>query len=239
MRVAIVSDIHANRSAFEAVVKDIRQAAPDLVLHGGDLADGGSSPCEIIDQLRDLGWKGIVGNTDEMLYRPQSLDDFASKLPALSSMFAAIREMAAATRDALGAERLAWLSRLPTVMNLGPITLVHASPASLWNAPNPDDWDEALTNAYSCLEAPIVVYGHIHLPYVRKVAGRLIANSGSVGMPHDGDRRASYLLIENGIPVIRRVEYDLERELAALNASDLPHAEWVARTLRAAAPQAV
>lgn len=60
MRIAILSDIHGNRTAFEAVLADLRQTPPDLVLHGGDLADGGSSPVEIIDHLRELGWPGVA-----------------------------------------------------------------------------------------------------------------------------------------------------------------------------------
>ena len=62
MRIAIVSDIHGNRTAFEAVLSDPRQTAPDLILHGGDLADAGASPVEIVDRIRDLGWQGVVGN---------------------------------------------------------------------------------------------------------------------------------------------------------------------------------
>src|SRR6266478_3239047 len=73
MRIAIVSDIHGNRTAFEAVLADLRHTSPDLILHGGDLADGGASPVEIVDQIRELGWQGVVGNTDEMLFRPASL----------------------------------------------------------------------------------------------------------------------------------------------------------------------
>jgi len=59
---AIVSDIHGNRTALEAVVADLRQTSPDLILDGGDLADGGASPVEIVDCIRDLGWQGVVGN---------------------------------------------------------------------------------------------------------------------------------------------------------------------------------
>src|SRR5450755_4006512 len=104
MRIAIVSDIHGNRTAFEAVLADLRQTSPDLILHGGDLADAGASPVEIVDRIRDLGWQGVVGNTDEMLYRPESLTEFASHSPKLQSLWAAIGEMAAASREALGDE---------------------------------------------------------------------------------------------------------------------------------------
>src|SRR6266481_7603325 len=113
MRIAIVSDIHGNRTAFEAVLTDLRQTSPDLILHGGDLADAGSSPAEIVDRIRDLGWQGVVGNTDEMLFRPESLQEFASQSPKLQPLFAVIEEMAAATREALGEERLNWLRGLP------------------------------------------------------------------------------------------------------------------------------
>src|SRR5437016_14508321 len=96
-------------TAFEAVVTDLQQTSPDLILHGGDLADGGASPVEIVDRIRDLGWQGVVGNTDEMLFRPESLTEFAKQSPNLQSLFAAVEKMAVATREALGEERLAWL----------------------------------------------------------------------------------------------------------------------------------
>src|ERR1039457_4332163 len=88
MRIAIVSDIHGNRTAFEAVLTDLRQTSPDLILHGGDLADGGSSPVEIVDRIRDLGWLGVVGNTDEMLSMPETFEEFASQSPKLHTLSA-------------------------------------------------------------------------------------------------------------------------------------------------------
>ncbi len=107
MRIAILSDIHGNRTAFEAVLADLQQTSPDLILHGGDLADAGASPVEIVDRIRDLGWKGVLGNTDEMLFRPESLEEFASQSSAPPSLWTAIRQMAAATRTMLGEERIA------------------------------------------------------------------------------------------------------------------------------------
>src|SRR5437667_12802035 len=101
MRIAIVSDIHGNRTAFEAVLADLRQTSPDSILHGGDLADGGASPAEIVDRIRDLGWPGVLGNTDDMLARPESLREFATQSPKLQPLFAVIEEMAVATREAL------------------------------------------------------------------------------------------------------------------------------------------
>jgi predicted phosphodiesterase len=237
MRIAIVSDIHGNRAAFEAVLADLRQTSPDLILHGGDLPHGGASPAEIVDRIRDLGWQGVVGNTDEILFAPESLAEFASQLPHLQPLWTAIQEMAIATCETLGEERLAWLHDLPRVQIHGPMALVHASPESLWRAPAPEASDAELELVYSPLGQPIVIYGHIHRSYIRSVAGMTIANTGSVSLSYDGDHRAAYLLLDDFQPTIRRVEYDVDQELNALSACGLPHADWMARTLAAANPQ--
>jgi hypothetical protein len=97
-----------------------------------------------VDQIRDLGWPGVLGNTDEMLFAPESLTNFASHLPNLKPLWTAIEEMAIATREALGAERLAWLRTLPRIQTHGPMALVHASPGDLWRAPAPDAADAEL-----------------------------------------------------------------------------------------------
>jgi predicted phosphodiesterase len=237
MRIAIVSDIHGNLTAFEAVLADLRQTSPDLIFHGGDLADSGASPVEIVDRIRDLGWRGVVGNTDEMLFAPESLTEFASHSPKLQPMFAAIEEMAAATREALGEGRLAWLRSLPRVQMHGPMALVHASPESLWRAPAPEAGDAELESVYAPLGQPVAIYAHIHRSYIRNVSGLTVANTGSVSLSYDGDRRAAYLLLDDSRPSIRRVEYDVEREITALSACGLPHADWVANMLTTARPQ--
>lgn len=237
MRIAIVSDIHGNRTAFEAVLADLRETSPDSILHGGDLADSGSSPLEIVDRIRDLGWPGVVGNTDEMLFSPDSLTNFARQSPRLQPMFEAIEEMAAATRAALGEDRLAWLRGLPRVRVQGPIALVHASPESLWRAPAAEARDAELDSTYGPLGQPVAVYGHIHRSFIRRISRMTVANTGSVGLSYDGDRRAAYLLLDASEPAIRRVEYDVDRELKALSGCGLPHADWVARILESGRPQ--
>ncbi|MDQ6666025.1 MAG: metallophosphatase family protein, partial [Acidobacteriota bacterium] len=239
LRVAIVSDIHGNLTAFEAVLADLRQTSPDLIFHGGDLADSGSSPVQIVDHIRELGWQGVVGNTDEMLFRPDSLKEFANRSPALQSLFAATGEMAAATREALGEDRLAWLSGLPFTQMHGPMALVHASPESTWRAPMPDASDAELASIYGPLGRPVAVHGHIHRSYIRSVSELIVANTGSVSLSHDGDRRAAYLLLDDSKPAIRRVEYNVDREIQALSACGLPHADWVARMLDSGRPESL
>jgi putative phosphoesterase len=239
MRVAVLSDIHGNLTAFEAVLADIRQCSPDLVLHGGDLADGGSSPIEIVDRLRDLGWQGVMGNTDEMLVQPGSLEDFASQSLAPPALWAAVRQIASATRDRLGEERLAWLRELPRVKTQEGFALVHATPESCWRAPAEEETDAELETIYGSLGQPVVAFGHTHRPSIRSIAGRpgLLINTGSVGLSYDGDPRASYLILEESTPAIRRVEYNIEKELKALASCGLPGADWTAKMLHTSSPQ--
>src|SRR5260370_37197528 len=206
MLIAIVSVIHGNRTCFEAVLADLRQTSPDLILHGGDLADGGASPVEIVDRIRDLGWQGVVGNTDEMLFKPESLTEFAKQSPKLQPLFAAIEEMAVATRAALGQERLAWLRCLPRIQIHDPIALVHASPESLWRAPAPGATDGRFGSIYGPLRQPIVIYWHIHRSYIRSVSRMTVpgmsvpeiifANTGNVHLSYCGDCRPAYHLLE-------------------------------------------
>jgi predicted phosphodiesterase len=204
VRLAIVSDIHGNLTAFEAVLADLRLTAPDLIWHGGDLAHAGSSPAEVVDRLREIGWPGVLGNTDEMLFDSEPLQTFAGQSAAMAPLLPLIEEMASATNEALGAERLAWLRELPL----------------------------------SQVEGPLAVYGHVHRSYIRALGPLLtVANSGSVSLSHDGDPRASYLLIDDATPTIRRVEYDVDREITALSMRRFPHWEWTAKMLANARPQ--
>ncbi len=236
MRIAILSDMHDNLTAFEAVLKDLRASSPDMVLHGGDLVSGGSSPAEVVDRIRELGWQGVCGNTDESMARPETLEAFATESTAPPSLWSAVREMTDFTREALGDERVAWLGALPGVMIQPPIALLHGSPASAWRAAGVRAENAELESTYSPLGQPIVVYGHIHEPFVRKAGDLTVINTGSVSQSFDGDSRASYLLIDDGVPAIRRVEYDVDKEIQAIVASGLPHADWIVRTLRAARP---
>jgi predicted phosphodiesterase len=233
MRVAIVSDIHGNRRAFQAVLADLRQVTPDLVLHGGDLVSGGVHPADIIDQVRSLGWPGVRGNTDEMLWAPERLAELAAAQPKLAPLLARVQETISPTLASIGEERLRWLEGLPCLCSQPGFSLVHASPDDLWRAPMPNATEDELQSTYASLRAPIVVYGHIHRPYLRRLQGMTVANAGSVSQSYDGDTRASYLVIDGESITIRRVEYDVEGEAKELLRSGLPHAEWLARILLA------
>lgn len=232
MRLAIVSDVHGNLAALEAVVEDLRQVGPDLVVHGGDLVFNGPHPAECLDVIRELGWPGIAGNTDQALWTlPKTLSE---------SSVRAFEVIGAATSTMLGAERVAWLETLPLEWrDRERVALVHAVPGDTWKVVAPDASDAELRQVYGPLEADLAVYCHIHRPYVRTLGDFTVANSGSVGMPFDGDARAAYLLVEDGRPTVRRVAYDLERHIAGLERSGYPTSRWLIERARTASPAAL
>jgi putative phosphoesterase len=232
MRIAIISDVHGNLTALEAVMADLRQQKPDIIFHGGDLATAGCNPAEVIDLIADAGWAGVLGNTDEMLWDDGGLRAMAASAAKLKPLMATLEQFARTTRKMIGAQRIAWLKQLPPELRHEDLVLLHASPGNVWKAPMDTADDKVLAETYSCLKAKIVVYCHIHRPFVRKAGEITVCNCGSVGSPYDGDPRASYLMIDDGQPAIRRVEYDMEKEVGRLLASDYPQKEWIAALRR-------
>jgi putative phosphoesterase len=233
VRIAVVSDVHANLTALDAVIADLARAAPDLVVNGGDLLSGGSGPAEVIDRVRGLGWPGVRGNTDEMLWRRDRVEETlaAPHFASLKKMI--LTHVIPTTLEAIGDDRRAWLQSLPLVWSHEGVAVTHAAPDDAWRSPGVKASDEELERVYAPLEAATVVYGHIHHPFVRALGRLTIANSGSVSLSYDGDPRASYAIVDDGRVEIRRVEYDIDEEIARLRANHDPYADWTAQMLRA------
>ena len=233
MRVALVSDVHGDLAALEAVIADIERRAPDAVLHGGDLVLMGAQPAQVVDRIRELGWPGVVGNTDEVLWRPEERARQEERAQRIRAWIAIqFEQYAPATAELLGPERIAWLRELPAERRVEDVLVMHAAPGDLWRAPFPDASDEQLRETYGSCDAAVVAYGHLHRPFVRRLEGLVVANSGSAGWSLDGDPRASYLLFEDGEPQVIRVEYDVERAVAELERSGYPDAARLAEMRR-------
>jgi hypothetical protein len=131
MRIAVVSDIHANLTALDAVIADLGRTSPDLVVHGGDIVAGGPRPAEVIDRIREVNWLGVYGNAEEMLWMPQRVSE-TLLVPDLHR----IRDFVLAytipaTLTAIGSDRLAWLKALPRRWSEGDLSVVHADPVAL------------------------------------------------------------------------------------------------------------
>jgi putative phosphoesterase len=231
MRVAVVSDIHGNITALDAVIADLQAVSPDLIVHGGDLLGSGARQADVVDRIRDLGWPGVQGNTDEMLWHPGRVAEHL-RAPTLQRLREIVLRHVTATVDAIGTERLGWLRGLPLRWSDHDLTVVHAGPDDPWRAPSAEAADEELVTTYGPLGTRRVVYGHIHRAYVRRLPLFTLANSGSVSLSLDGDPRSAYLLVDDDQITIRRVEYDIEREVTMLFESQYPYATWLADMLR-------
>jgi diadenosine tetraphosphatase ApaH/serine/threonine PP2A family protein phosphatase len=215
------------------VIAHIEREAPDLVVCGGDVALMGAQPAEVVDRVRELGWPTVVGNTDELLWRPEERERQEARAPKLRPLLRLLfEEYAPATNDLLGEERVSWLRELPSELPAGGVLLMHAAPGDLWRAPMPDAPDDELAATYGDCDPPRVVYGHIHRAYTRDAGPLSVANSGSVGLPWDGDPRAAYLLVEDGRPRVVRVEYDVEREAELVGRSGYPDGPRLAEMRR-------
>ncbi|MGH7777535.1 MAG: metallophosphoesterase family protein, partial [Candidatus Dormibacterales bacterium] len=124
MRLAIVSDVHGNLPALEAVVSALALERPDVTVHGGDLVTNGPRPAGVVDMVRELGWPGVLGNTDEALWAiPPGLPE---------NVAAHFRLAAPATLRMIGPERTGWLRGHPLEWRAEGVALVHAAPGQLW-----------------------------------------------------------------------------------------------------------
>ncbi len=202
MRIAILSDIHGNLPALEAVRADIESQAPDEIWCGGDLAWGGPWGRDCIAAVREAGWPTIRGNTDVWI---------TGDIQGVESPEERAESEAFARAHDIGEEDARWLIRLP-LGHSGPgsILLVHGTPQTPFDAPMPD----APPSEFAPYEnaATLIVYAHVHRAFVRRLAdGTIVCNTGSVGMPMDGET-ASYALIDRRGPDLtlthRRVPFD-------------------------------
>lgn len=231
MRVAVLSDIHSNLHALDAVLGSL--GTVDAVWHLGDVVGYGPDPEAVIELLRRIGAIGVKGNHDDAAAGGRSLLHFNS----------AARDAIEWTRARLGERDLAFLAELPE--RLEPegsvFTLVHGSPRQpIWEYVDSPEVARQNLNAF---ETPYCLVGHTHVPIVfRRQDGeietlgmesgdrlhldgrRALVNPGSVGQPRDGDSRASYLLLDTETTEVTwtRVNYDIEATQAAMHEAGLP-----------------
>lgn len=202
MRIAVLSDVHSNLPALEAVIATV--GAVDAWYHLGDVVGYGPHPDEVVGRLRDLGAVGVRGNHDAAA--TGAIDTEWFNAAARWAIDWTMQRIAPETRD--------WLASLPEVRTLGDHTLVHGSRRDpTWEYITSED--EAIPS-FDLLETPILLHGHTHYPaaWLEKPPGRaelvqpadqfdlalgeqrLLLNPGSVGQPRDGDRRASVMVID-------------------------------------------
>jgi putative phosphoesterase len=215
MRLVVLSDIHGNWPALRA----IREEA-DAVVCLGDIVSYGPFPRECVAWVRERAGYVIRGNHDTALSHGGDPRAASHK-----------RTLALATlgchRRRLSAEEIAWLRDLPTDLRFRcdeyTLHAFHASPTDpLFSYRiTPELGDDELKKEVAEVKADLVLLGHTHLPMSRGAWTKVVLNPGSVGQPLDGDPRASYAVVEDGVAEIRRVAYDIDATAAGIRAMGL------------------
>ncbi len=230
MRLAIMSDIHGNLTALEAVLAGIAARGPfDALGVAGDICEWGPQPAAALARVRGLGCPVVQGNTDRNVVTTDE-----AWLRAIGKSDNSIKGLAW-TRAQIGVAGADYLAGLPFAHTYhGPngqdVLMVHANPRDMDTHLDPDASEDEVRALLGDTTAAVVVFGHLHTPYVRRVAGRLLVDVSSVGYPRDGDRRAAYAILtwdghDGWQATIERVPYDLEAAAAAFHASGMPRAE--------------
>jgi len=236
MRYALISDVHANLPALEAVLVALdARSDVDAVYHLGDLVGYAPWPDEVVALLRDRGIPGVAGNYDSTTATDYEHcgcryeDPRQEELSHLSYGW---------TRDHTSVETKRWLGGLPFRIDLRPLgghtagpklALVHGNPVLntvYWTEDRSDDFCRKMAARLEAKPGDVVAFGHTHRPWHREVGGIQFLNTGSVGRPKDGDPRTGYATVafeEGEVSVeIVRLEYDVARAAAGIRASELP-----------------
>ena len=226
---AVISDIHGNYEALEAVLRDMPDGI-ETVYCLGDVIGYGASPNECCDAVRKLGMPTITGNHD------LAVTDLSTDLNWFNPVAAAAVLW---TRERLSKENAEFLRSRPRMMQTREALFVHGSVR---------DPDEYIINSISAEEnlavlmeeypnVPVCFYGHTHVKAVApspngamdgghtldlRSGGPYLVNPGSVGQPRDGDTFASYVIADEGRIVYRFVEYDIAQAQTRIRAAGLP-----------------
>lgn len=231
MRIALLSDIHGNFEALEAVLRDLRRQEVDEVICLGDVVGYGADPGPCLDLVREKKWTCLLGNHDEAAVSTVDLDGY-SELARAGMAYA---------RAQLTREQKKWLAARPRTLKAHGAHLVHSS------LHEPKEWhyiiDElAAELSFIAQKLPVCFHGHTHVSCIWErmedsmtletaprsrtlnTSSRYLINTGSVGQPRDRNPRASYLIwspAERRV-TFRRVTYDIETAQEKIRAAGLP-----------------
>jgi len=235
VKLALLSDVHANLPALEAVLDEIARRGVDATYHLGDLVGYAPWPNETCERVARAGITGVAGNYDSTVatdYKHCGCRYEDKRQEELSHLSYAW------TRENTSAEWKRWLGALPFRLDVRPegghaagptVILVHGNQTLntvYVTEDRPDDFLAKMGAALGARDGDVVAFGHTHLPFHRTVAGVHFVNTGSVGRPKDGDPRAGFVVLDVGARDASvefvRVAYDVKKAADAIRASTLP-----------------
>jgi predicted phosphodiesterase len=236
MQYALISDIHANLHALDAVLADIdARGDVDAIYHAGDLVGYSSHPNEVVSRLRERGIAGIAGNYDSTVATDYKHCGCKSETPRQEELAHISYEY---TRGAVTPTTRQYLGGLPFSLDVRPLgghaagprlVIVHGTPTLntlYWTEDRSDDFCLKMAASVSLKHGDAIAFGHTHKPWHREVEGIHFINTGSVGRPKDGDWRAGYVRLALGgaTPAVDfvRVAYDVDAATRGVLDAGLP-----------------
>ncbi len=218
-KLIIISDIHSNREALEAVLKDIEKRADVLkILCAGDIVGYGPDPIACCGIVRKLRIPVVKGNHDANM-----------DLRNLSWFNSLAQQALVWTTERVGRSEKDWLMSLPKKYQdelMGKrVVMVHGSPQDpVYEYVTPETPPDTLRHYLNMTKADVLIMGHTHMPFIVKIGKRLIVNAGSVGQPRDSDPRACYVVVDMKSldAEIVRVEYNIQGCADKIYKSNIP-----------------
>ncbi|MFL5938041.1 MAG: metallophosphoesterase family protein [Gaiellaceae bacterium] len=238
MRTALISDVHGNAVALDAVLADLERDPVDQVVCLGDMIQGGAEPAEVVRRLRELRCPVVLGNADAFLLDPESGEE------ATTQRQLAVREWTVAQ---IGADGVAFIDSFrPTLdVSLGDgrmLLAFHGSPTSFDDIVLPHLEEGEFRRLLGPPAADVLAGGHVHLQWLRRYGDSTFLNPGSVGLAYDHaqpadtddlriDAIAEYARLDVDGELLqiafRRIPLDRDAVLAAIDASGMPHADYL------------
>jgi putative phosphoesterase len=233
-RVAAIYDVHGNLPALDAILAELESINPDLIVVGGDVV-AGPMPTEVLERLAALGESVcfVRGNADREVVAAYDDGRYAAATdaadPAERTAAFAASEIEREHRDLLASFAEALVVEIDRV---GQVLFCHGSPRSDEEIVTAATTEGRLREILDGVDQDIVVCGHTHAQFDRRVGGKRVVNAGSVGMPYQGKPvGAFWLLLGVGGVSLQRSDYELDRAVERIRATGSPDAEDVAQTL--------
>lgn len=226
MKVAIISDIHANITALEAALDDLKEQNVEAVYCLGDLVGYAPFPNEVIDRIQRGAIPTIMGNYDDGVGYDRDECGCAYRNPEEQRLGDISLQW---TKKTVTPERKAFLRSLQAEIRFEAdgkrFRLVHGSPRRMNEYLFEDRPLSSFQRLAATSEADVLIFGHTHKLYTKRVDNVLFLNAGSIGKPKDGDPRACYVVLDTSGDVsleFRRIPYDVQTVATAIRQSELP-----------------